>query len=70
MEEIIQMLGDLTKEIKHWKDVTGFDTPEEVIEAINARFEKELPPGLAKSLWRLELQENIELREKLELCQK
>lgn len=58
-------MKNLEDVIKHWKKVTGYDTPEEVIEAINARFEKELPAGLAKSLWRLELRENFELRERL-----
>jgi len=55
----------LTKAVDHWKTSTGFDTPEELNAAINARFEKELPKGLAKSLWLLEYKCAAELREQL-----
>ena len=47
----------LCAELGHWKNEIGFDTPEEATEAINRRFEAELPKGLAKSLWLLEREE-------------
>jgi hypothetical protein len=60
------------RELDHWKQVSGFDTPEQMVAAVNDRFDKELPRGLAKSLWQLTQRDCIKyeriIRELLALC--
>ena len=41
-------------ELDHWKRVSGFENPEEMVDSVNGRFKAELPKGLAKELWKLE----------------
>ena len=40
--------------LDHWRQVSGFSTPEEIVAAVDARFKSELPKGLAARLWGLE----------------
>jgi hypothetical protein len=60
------------RELDHWKQVSGFDTPEQMVAAVNDRFDKELPRGLAKSLWQLTQRDCIKyeriIRELRALC--
>jgi hypothetical protein len=44
----------LESALNHWKQESGFETPEEMIEAVTVRFKNELPKGLGRSLWLLE----------------
>lgn len=61
-----QEIERLRAENSHWKSVTGFATPEELVAAVDERFRGNLPPGLARSLWILERKENARLREILQ----
>jgi hypothetical protein len=44
----------LQAKLDHWKKESGYETPEEMVEAVTVRFKKELPKGLGRSLWLLE----------------
>ena len=55
--------ADKDAALAHWKSITGFDSPEEVVDNVNQRFAEELPQGLAKSLWALELKDNKQLKD-------
>ena len=62
-EEIQETLAEARRDVEHWRKVSGFATPEEIITAVNERFKAELPKGLVKELWKLEQKD----REKAEL---
>jgi hypothetical protein len=50
----MRLNAKLQAKLDHWKKESGYETPEEMVEAVTVRFKKELPKGLGRSLWLLE----------------
>ena len=50
----MRLNAKLQAKLDHWKKESGYETPEEMIEAVTVRFKNELPKGLGRSLWLLE----------------
>ena len=50
----MRLNAKLQAKLDHWKKESGYETPEEMVEAVTVRFKNELPKGLGRSLWLLE----------------